>query len=106
MKAIKQQTKNIIKRKSSRFILMALIGLAVVSYAYLANMTVRTLATLERTKTEIQSLSLEVSDLESERLALENNINVKNALHSGFVEISNPVFIIKDTKATLSLKMD
>jgi hypothetical protein len=98
---------NIIKNKASIYALVALICVMVVSYVYFANVTVRTLTVLQKTKTQMQSLSVEVSDMESKRLAMENDISTSRALQSGFVQVNNPTFIIRNTQnATLSLKMN
>lgn len=70
-------------------------------------MAVRTLTILEKTKTQMQSLSIEVSEMESKRLSVENNISTSIAKSLGFVEVNNPIFIMKNSKKTaLSLKID
>jgi len=87
--------------------LVALILAAIISYIYFANTAVRTLTVLEKTKAQMQSLSMSVSEMESKRLTLENGLNTEKALHLGFVEVSHPTFIMKGSKQTaLSLKTD
>jgi|GEM_PF-1393679 len=104
---IKQKTVTLAVNRSVRFIMIGLIFAAVLSYAYFANAAVRTLTVLEKTKTQIQSLNMAVSEMESTRLALENNLSTEKALRLGFVEVNNPIFIMKSAKKTaLSLKLD
>ncbi|NLE07176.1 MAG: hypothetical protein GX627_01000 [Parcubacteria group bacterium] len=93
-------------RKSTIYTLSLMIALAALFYIYFAHMTVRTLTALEKSKSEMQSLSIKVSDMESKRLAVETNISIEKALQAGFVEVSNPTFIIKGKNTALSLKMD
>ncbi|MFA6270391.1 MAG: hypothetical protein WC657_04250 [Candidatus Paceibacterota bacterium] len=93
--------------KATNYILVAFIITAAISYAYFANIAVRTLATLEKTKQQMQSLSVQVSDMESRRLAVENSISSVGAVRLGFVEVKNPIFIMKNSKkTTLSYKVD
>jgi hypothetical protein len=102
---IKQNTKALVMHKTTNYILIAFIFAALLSYVYFANMTVRTLTVLEKTKQQMQSLSIEVSEMESQHLSVENNINEQKALQMGFVEVNNPIFIMKKTTA-LSFKTD
>ena len=93
--------------KTANYMLIALIFATVLSYIYFANITVRTLTVLEKTKGQMQSLSVKVSEMESERLAIENNVSIEKALHLNFVEVNNPIFIMRNSKKTaLSLKID
>ena len=104
---IKQKTKVIAMHKTTSYMLIGLILASVLSYIYFANTIVRTLTVLEKTKTEMQSLSIEVSEMESKRLAIENNVSTARALRQGFVEVNNPTFIMKNSgKSGLSLKID
>jgi len=104
---IKQKTATLLMNKTTNFMLIAFIFAAVLSYAYFANTAVRTLTVLEKTKHQIQSLNMVVSEMESKRLALENGLSTEKALRSGFVEVSHPTFIMKSAKKTaLSLKLD
>ena len=104
---IKQKTATLLINRTTHFMLVALIMATVLSYAYFANTAVRTLTILEKTKTQIQSLNITVSEMESKRLILENGLSIEKALHFGFVEVNNPTFIIKSAKKTaLSLKLD
>lgn len=103
----KQKTIAIVTNKVAIYALIALVFAAILSYMYLANATVHTLTSLEKTKTQMLSLSVDVSEMESKRLAIENSVNEEKALHLGFVEVNNPTFIIKSQrKAVLSLKID
>ncbi len=89
----------------TNFILLSLILLCVFSYAFFANSAVRTLADLEKTKGEMQSLGIDVSEMEAKRLAVDNSINPELAQKMGFVEIKNQTFIVdRGSNATLSFK--
>jgi hypothetical protein len=104
---IKQNTKTLVMHKTTNYVLIAFIFAALLSYIYFANITVRTLTVLEKTKQQMQSLSIKVSEMESDRLSIENNINKEKALQMGFVEVNKPIFIMKGSKNTaLSLKTD
>lgn len=104
---IKEKTKVLVMHKATNYMLMALIFAAAISYVYFANIAVRTLTTLEKTKQQMQSLSVQVSEMESSRLAIENNISSVKAVQLGFVEVENPIFIMKNSKkTTLSYKID
>lgn len=93
--------------KATNYLLISLIFAAALSYVCFANAAVRTLTSLEKTKSQIQSLSVKVSDMESKRLSLENGMNTKVALQMGFVQVDHPTFIVKSLKkASLSLKTD
>jgi hypothetical protein len=104
---IKEKTKVLIMHKNANYVLLGLIFIAAMFYMYFANMAVRALTVLEKTKAHMQTLSVEVSEMEAKRLALENNFSTEKALSLGFVEINNPIFIMKNAKKTsLSLKTD
>jgi len=104
---IKQKTATLAMNRTIHLMLVTLIFAAVLSYAYFANAAIRTLTVLEKTKTQIQSLNMTVSEMESARLALENGLSAEKALHLGFIEVNNPTFIMKGAKKTaLSLKLD
>lgn len=91
--------------KTTNYAIIALIFAAALSYMYFANMAVRTLTVLEKTKGQMQSLSIKVSEMESERLALENSINTEKAKSLGFVEIANQTFVMRNSQnISLSLK--
>lgn len=91
--------------KATNYAIIALIFAAALSYMYFANMAVRTLTVLEKTKGQMQSLSIEVSEMESERLALENSINTEKAMSLGFVEIIHQTFVMRSSQnISLSLK--
>jgi len=104
---LKQKTKILVANKKTNYLLLSFIFVTALFYVYFANTTVHTLSTLEKTKQHIQSLNIEVSELESKHLVVENSFSTEKALNLGFVEISNPIFIMKNSgKATLSLKID
>lgn len=104
---IKQKTTTILINQTTNFTLAAFILAAVLLYAYFASTAVHTLTILEKTKVQIQSLSMVVSEMESKRLALENSLSTDKALHLGFIEVNNPIFIVKSVKKTaFSLKLD
>ena len=102
---IKHNTKTVIMNGATNRILLIFIFAAILSYVYFANITVRTLTILEKTKKQMQSLSIEVSEMESQRLSIENNINEGKALQMGFIEVNNPIFITRKT-AALSFKTE
>jgi hypothetical protein len=101
----KQKTETLIINKGASYVLIALILAVAFSYVYFANTAVRTLTALEKTKKQMQSLSIEVSEMESKRLAIENNVNIAMALQLGFVEVNHPTFIVKQ-KTALSLRIN
>jgi len=103
----KQKIAVLVIHKATNYALIALIFAAVLSYMYFANITVRTLTSLEKTRVQMLSLGTEMSEMESKRLTIENSVSTEKALHLGFVEVNNPTFIIKSSKkAVLSLKID
>ncbi len=104
---IKQKTKTLSINKFTNYSLIVLIGMSALFYMYFANVTVRNLTVLEKTKIQIQSLNIKVSEMESKRLFAENSVGAEKALSLGFVEIKHPIFIIKGSRKTaLSLKTD
>lgn len=104
---IKQKTKTLVINNWTNYILAAFIFIVAFSYIYFANMAVRTLTVLEKTKQQMQSVSILVSELESKRLTMENGINIEKVLSMGFIEVNNPIFIVKSTsKVSLSFKTD
>ena len=104
---IKQKTKTLAINNVVNYGLIALVVVAALSYMYFANIAVRNLTVLEKTKKQIQSLNIEVSEKESERLSIENSVSTEKALSLGFVEVNHPTFIVKNSKKTaLSLKID
>ena len=93
--------------KATNYTLVAFIFMAAIFYMYFANIAVRTLTVLEKTKGYMQALSVEVSEMESKRLIVENDFSTEKALGLGFVEVKHPIFIVKNSKkATLSFKID
>jgi hypothetical protein len=104
---IRQKATILAMRRSTSYTLIALIITVALFYMYFANITVRTLTTLEKTKQQMQSLSVEVSEMESKRLTIENDFSTEKALGLGFVEVNHPIFIMKSAKKTaLSFKID
>lgn len=69
-------------------------------YIFFANSTVRTLSLLEKTEERVQSITMSVSEMESERLISENSINPELASSFGLMEASNKTFIIKGSGRT------
>lgn len=96
--SIKQKTATIAMHRASSYALIAFIFAAILSYMYFANIAVRRLTLLEKTKQQMQSLSVEVSELESQRLSVENGINTEKALRLGFVEINHQTFVMKNSR--------
>jgi len=104
---LKQKTKTVAIYKNSNYVLAFFIFICLVLYVYFANVAVRALTTLEKTKQGMQSLSIEISEMESKRFVIDNNVNPILARNLGFIEVNHPNFIIKNSrKATLSLKTD
>jgi hypothetical protein len=104
---IKQKTGVLVMHKTTNYALTALILAAAISYMYFANVAVRTITLLEKTKIETQSLSVDVSEMESKRLTIENSVSTEKAQQLGFVEVNNPTFIMKNSgKTALSFKTD
>lgn len=107
---IKQNIKAIIMHKATNYVLLFFILAVVASYAYFANTAVRAVTVLQKTKTHMQALSVNVSEMEAQHLSLENNFNTQKALSMGLVEINNPTFIMKNANnkknTTLSFKTD
>lgn len=104
---IKEKLIAIMFNRFSSYVLVAFIFACVISYIYFANTAVRTLTVLEKTKDDIQSLTVKVSEMEAKRLAVENRLSGATAKSFGFVEAQNPTFIVsKPAKTALLLKMD
>ncbi|MBN2094360.1 MAG: hypothetical protein JW740_03290 [Candidatus Zambryskibacteria bacterium] len=107
MANIKNKTLTLVLKKSTNFILLAFIIIVAFLYVCFAGVAVRTLTILEKSKVEMQSLSIEVSEMESKRLALENEVDLEKALALGFIEVNHQTFIIKENKKTaLSLNVE
>ena len=103
----RKKTQTLILNKNTDYILMSFIFMAIIFYIYFAGTAVHTLTILEKTKQQMQSLTIKVGDLESERLLVENKINTQTALQMGLVEVDHPTFIMKNSKRTsLSMKID
>lgn len=102
---IKQKAIAVAMHKGSNYSLAFLILASIFFYMYFANSAVRTLTVLQKQKESMQSLSMNVGDLESKHLGLDNSINKKMASNLGLVEVVEQTFIMKSSKkATLSLK--
>ncbi len=103
--SLKQKTKVLTISRTTNYFMSALIFVVAFSYIYFANIAIRTVTILEKIKYETRLLSVEVSEMESKRLVVENDINILKAEQLGFVKINNPVFIVKNSqKPILSLK--
>lgn len=101
---IKQRSVAIIMNRLSIYFLISFIFGCVISYVFLANSAVHTLTVLEKTKQEMQTLGVEVSELESMRFVVDNKVDANLARKFGFVEVIKPIFIMKNSnKAILSL---
>ncbi len=104
---IKEKGTAFIFHKIGAYVLVTLIFGSVISYAYFANAAVRTLTVLEKSKQQMQSLSVDVSEMEAKRLLVDNGVSNALAQHLGFVEVKNQIFIVnKSQKAALSFKTD
>lgn len=102
-KVIISNTMKISTNLISRFALIFVAMICLLLYVYFANSAVRTVTLLEKTKEEIQNISVNVSDLESQRLMAENNVTFEKAKTLGFVKIDNQSFILnKPTKTAFS----
>jgi len=74
-KFLKEKSIAVVFDRTSIFVLGAFILGCAFCYIYFANVAVRTLTMLEKSKSEMQALSLEVSEMESKRLVLDNGIS-------------------------------
>ena len=102
---IKQKAIAVVLHRGTNYILIAFIFSCILSYIYFVNRTVRTATGLQKIKTEIQTLNIEVSELEAKRLVLDNSVNTNMAKHLGLIEVNHQTFIItKSEKVALSLK--
>jgi len=93
--AIKQKTKTIAMNQYSIRALAVFIIVAVAFYVYFAASAVHTLTVLEKSKREMQSLSMKVSEMEANYLSMQNNVSVEKATALGFKEVNNPVFLMR-----------
>lgn len=99
------KAKAIVMHGATNFLLAVFIFAALLAYFYLNYTGVQMLTVLEKTKLSAESVSTNVSDMESKRLAAENQINRQKAVSLGFVEAAHPTFIIKSSQKTaLSLR--
>jgi len=106
-KFLKEKSIAVVFDRTSIFVLGAFILGCAFCYIYFANVAVRTLTMLEKSKSEMQALSLEVSEMESKRLVLDNGISNNLAESLGFVEVKNQNFIIDKSGGTsLSLRTE
>lgn len=101
---IKEKAITMVSSKLSVYLLASSILGCLLLYVYFANMAVRTLAVLEKSKSEMQILTLEVSELESKRIAMDNTISNDLAKGLGFVEVKNQNFIVDNLGTILSFK--
>ncbi len=103
MSVVKQKVFAIALQKRSSYMLAVFIFGCLISYVLFANMAVHAVTKLEKTKENMQTLAIEVSELEGERLTLDNKVNVEMARVLGFVEVQSQTFIV-NKNITLSLK--
>ncbi len=104
---IKQKTSTVVLHRTTNFVMLAFVIGCVFCYMYFANATVRTVTLLQKTRGEIQSLSVKVSEMEATRLSVDDKVSVKMAKSLGFVEASDQIFIVnKSQKTALSLKVE
>lgn len=97
---IKQKAIAIAESRSAFFAVGLSIIFCIALYIFFANSTVRTLSVLENTKEEVQSVTMKVSEMESQRLIYESTINPELAVSLGFVEANSKTFIIKGRDKT------
>lgn len=104
---IKDKTITLVMHKATNYALLFFIFSCLIFYVYFANAAVRTLTVLEKSKAEIQSLNVKVSEMETQRLVVDNSVSNALATHLGFVEVKNQTFIINKSKKTaFSFKID
>ncbi len=105
--AVRENTISLISSRLTSYILIASIFACIGLYIYFANTAVRTLALLEKTKEEMQVLSVEVSEMEAKRLFIDNSLGSVMARSLGFVEVTDQTFIVNKSKKTaLSFNTD
>lgn len=102
----KEKAINLMTSQWLVYILIAMIFACVAMYVYLANSTVRTLAVLEKTKTEVQARSVGVSELESKRLSIDNSLSSSMAKSLGLREVTDQTFIVNKTQGKLSFNTE
>jgi hypothetical protein len=92
---IKQKAIAIPFYKNTNLVIVIFIVACALFYVYFANVAVRKVTLLQKTREDMQVLSVKVSELESSRFAIENSISAEKAKHFGFTEVANPTFIIR-----------
>lgn len=100
----KEKVINVMSQRASSLVLVGFIFSCLIAYIYFANVAVRSLTLLEKSKREMQNLSVSVSEMESKRLALDYKVNKETATNLGLVEVKSQLFIVNKTEKTLSLK--
>ena len=85
----------LIFHRLTNYFLLGAILLSALAYMYFVNSAVRSVGLLQNFKSEYESLSARVSDLESDSLALENEVSLAKALSLGLTEVQRPIFIVK-----------
>lgn len=98
IKFIKYKSTALIFSGVAIYAMAAFVLAAMFFYIYFANVAVRTLAAAEKTKENIQTLTVRVSEMESKRLSAQDGVSLKNAKALGFVETSEPIFVMKSSK--------
>lgn len=84
----------------------ALIGLSTLSlgvYFYAVIATINHTMAKESLTTELATLSVRVSELEYQGLALKNMINLDSALSQGFSEVKSPLYV---SRSSVSLTLN
>ncbi len=89
----------VIFHRLTNYFLLGSVFLCLAVYIYFANAAVRNVTSLEQFKNLKESLTAEVSDMESWSFALENNISMEKAKSLGLKEINKPLFIVKNNKS-------
>ncbi len=103
----RQKTIALATNKATRLALIGFIFACALAYVYFANKMVYTLTLVEKSKQEIQSLNVEVSEVEGKRLLADNKINAETARNLGLVEASAKTFIVnKSQKTAFSFEMN
>ena len=92
---------------SHRITLLLMAGsvvLLAILYVVFANSAVRIVTTLEDMRDKVESVRIEVSELEARSFSYESNLSKERAFELGLVEVENPLFIVKsESRKTLSL---
>ena len=85
------------------WILVALIVASVLFYAYLVNATVMNTASFQKNEELVVDTRSEISQLEFRLIEESKNFTRDYAYNIGLVEISEPVFVARNSNSGLSL---